>query len=67
MKLQDLTKIPLSIKMVTDEMVTNLFRYDQNPEYLEYKSILAKNRNKIHTSRNAAERKLTNIYSDGGK
>lgn len=68
MKLSDLTKIPLSIKMVTDEMIENLFRYQNNPEYRHYLELTkSKSRNKIHTARNAAEKKTTNIYADGGK
>jgi hypothetical protein len=31
MKLSDLTKITLNIKMVTEDMIDNLFRYDNNP------------------------------------
>lgn len=31
MRLSDLTKIPLTIKMVNDDMIDNLFRCDKNP------------------------------------
>jgi hypothetical protein len=36
MKLSDLTKITLNIKMVTEDMIDNLFRYENNPEYRKY-------------------------------
>lgn len=67
MKLSDLTKIPLNIKMVTDKMINNLFRSENNPEYRKYLELTKKPRNKIHTSRSAAEHKTTNVYADGGK
>jgi hypothetical protein len=67
MKLSDLVKIPLNIKMVTDRMIDNLFRSENNPEYKKYLELTRKPRNRIHTSRSAAERKTTNVYADGGK
>ena len=67
MKLNDLTKIPLSVKMVTDEMILDMFRYQNNPEYIQYLNITRGNREKISTTRNTIEKKLTNIYKDGGK
>ena len=67
MKLNDLTKIPLSIKMVTDQMVDRMFKYQNNPEYQEYMSIVKGYREKLSTTRNAIQRKLTNIFKDGGK
>ena len=48
-------------------MIDNLFRYENNPEYKKYIEMISKPRSKIHTSRNAADRKITNVYSDGGK
>lgn len=53
MKLNDLTKIPLSIKMVTDQMVDRMFKYQNNPEYQEYMSIVKGYREKLSTTRNA--------------
>ena len=55
------------MKMVTDEMIMDMFRYQNNPEYLEYLNITRGHREKISTTRNTIEKKLTNIYKDGGK
>lgn len=67
MKLSDLLKIPLNIKMVTNEMINNLFRSQNNEEYKKYLEIIRKPRNKVHSTRNANEKKTTNIYADGGR
>ena len=67
MMLSDLTKIPLSIKMVTDEMIMNMFRYQKNPEYRNYLSIKRGYREKISVTKNHKENYTTNIYKDGGR
>lgn len=67
MKLSDLCKIPLSIKMVTDEMIRNLFRCQNHPDYRRYLELVSRPRTKINTNRNPVEKKVTNVYADGGK
>lgn len=67
MKLSDLTKIPLTIKMVTEGMIENMLHYYSNPEYIRYKQIISQPRNKVHTTKNAIDRKSTSIFADGGK
>lgn len=67
MRLSDLTKIPLNIKMVTDEMIENLFYSHNNEQYRKYMELTRKPRSRVHSSRNASQKKTTNIYADGGR
>lgn len=48
-------------------MIDNLFRCQNSPEYKKYLELNKKPRTKIHGSRNAADKKVTNVYADGGR
>jgi len=68
MKLSDLTKIDLSISMVSDKMIESLFRYQNNLEYRAYQQSKSKaGRVVVNTTRNNRNNFTTNIYSDGAK
>jgi len=68
MKLSDLTRIDLSIKMVNDQMINNLFRYQNNLEYRAYRqSTNNPSRNIVNTTRNSKNSFNSNVYSDGSK
>lgn len=68
MKLSDLTRIDLSIKMVTDQMINTLFRYQNNLEYKAYRQNLNNtSRNIVNSTRNSNNNFTANIYNDGSK
>lgn len=48
-------------------MIDHLFRCQNSPEYKKYLELNKKPRTKIHGSRNAADKKVTNVYADGGR
>ncbi len=65
MKLSDLTKFNLNIKMVTDEMVRSLFKYSSNSEYKKYvQTSNNPNRTIVKQTKNALRNKTTTVYSD---
>jgi hypothetical protein len=68
MKLSDLTKIDLSIKMVTDQMISALFKYENNIEYRRYQQIVkAAGRTVVNSTRNTKNSYLANLYNDHSK
>lgn len=68
MKLSDLTKINLSIKMVTDQMIDSLFKLEKNLQYRKYQQIKnSPSRTIVNTNRNVKNSCVTNIYSDRSK
>ena len=68
MTLSDLTKIDLSIKMVTDQMISSLFRYETNIEYRRYLQIVkAPGRTVVNSARNTKNQYLANLYNDHSK
>lgn len=66
MKLGDLNKVKLSIKMVTEEMIENMFHYYSNQDYQKYQQIRSKNR-KVVNEEQGRDGKITRTYQDGGK
>lgn len=68
MKLSDLTKLPLSIKMVSEPMINALFRYDTNLEYRRYQQLVkAPTRTVVNSNRNSRNSFVVNLYNDRSK
>lgn len=68
MKLSDLTKIDLSIKMVNEKMINALFKYQNNIEYRKYmQTVNSPSRTVVNTTRNTKNNFVTNLYNDRSK
>lgn len=68
MKLSDLTKIDLSIKMVTEQMINSLFRYETNLDYRRYQQqVKAPGRTIVNSTRNNKNSFMAHLYSDHSK
>jgi hypothetical protein len=68
MKLSDLTKIDLSIKMVSDQMIAALFRFETNIEYRRYQqAVKSAGRTVVNSTRNSKNSYVANLYSDRSK
>lgn len=68
MKLSDLTKMDLSIKMVTDQMISALFKYETNIDFRKYQqTVKAAGRTVVSTTRNSKNSYLANLYNDRSK
>lgn len=68
MKLSDLTKIDLSIKMVNEKMINSLFKYQNNIEYRKYmQTANSPSRTIVNTTRNTKNNFVTNLYNDRSK
>lgn len=68
MKLSDLTKIDLSIKMVNEKMINALFKYQNNIEYRKYmQTVNSPSRTIVNTTRNTKNNFVTNLYNDRSK
>ncbi len=68
MKLSDLTKIDLSIKMVSDKMISAMFKHQNNMEFKKYQqAIHSSSRTVVNTTRNAKNSYVANLYSDRSK
>jgi hypothetical protein len=67
MKLSDLIKQPISIKMVNDQMIS-LFRCEHNPDYIKYiQSTSSPTRTVVNSTRNNANSYTAKLYSDRTK
>ncbi len=68
MKLSDLTKVDLSIKMVSDKMINAMFKHQNNIEYKKYlQATQSSSRTVVNTNRNAKNCYVANLYSDRSK
>jgi len=68
MKLSDLSKMELSIKMVTEKMIPSLFKFQNNVDYKKYmQAKLSPSRTVVNTTRNAKNSYVANLYSDRSK
>jgi hypothetical protein len=68
MKLSDLSKMKLSIKMVTDNMINSLFKHENNLEFVKYQqSLKSTTRTVVNTTRNARNDYTAKLYSDRSK
>jgi len=68
MKLSDLTKIELSIKMVNEKMINSLFKFENIVEYQKYLQIKGlSTRTIVNTSKNTKNGYVANLYSDRSK
>jgi hypothetical protein len=58
----------LSIKMVTDKMISSLFKFQNNADYKKYmQAKLSPSRTIVNTTRNAKNAYVANLYSDRSK
>lgn len=68
MKLSDLCKINLSIKMINNQIINSLLKHENNNEYKKYKYITnLPTRTVINTTRNNKNGYIVNTYSDRSK
>lgn len=68
MKLSDLTKIELSIKIVNEQMINSMFKFENIMEYKKYLQIInMPTRTIVNTSKNSKNGYVANLYSDRSK
>ncbi len=68
MKLSDLSKMEISIKMVTDKMISTLFKFQNNADYKKYmQAKQSPSRTIVNTTRNTKNSYVANLYSDRSK